>query len=33
MNELWLPDGHHWDLHIELNRSGNDAGSFTGGGK
>jgi len=33
MNDLWLPDGHHWDLHIEINRSNNNAGSFTGGGK
>lgn len=32
MDNLWLPDGHHWDLHIEHNRSGNDAGGFTGGG-
>lgn len=32
MNELLLPAGHHWDLHIELNLSSNDAGSFTGGG-
>lgn len=32
VNDLWLPDGHHWDLHIELNRSSNDAGPFTGGG-
>lgn len=33
MNELWLPKGHHWDLHIEHRPSGNDAGSFTGGGR
>jgi hypothetical protein len=32
MNDLWLPDGHHWDLHIEHHPSSNDAGSFTGGG-
>jgi len=32
MNELWLPEGHHWDLHIELDRSTNDAGPFTAGG-
>jgi hypothetical protein len=31
MNKLWLPAGHHWDLHIEHDRSG-DAGPFTGGG-
>lgn len=33
MNDLWLPEGHHWDLHIETHRSSNDAGTFTGGGK
>jgi hypothetical protein len=31
-DELWLPEGHHWDLHIEHRKSSNDAGSFTGGG-
>lgn len=31
MDKLWLPKGHHWDLHIEHDRSG-DAGPFTGGG-
>lgn len=33
MNDLWLPEGHHWDLHIEHRPSRNDAGPFTGGGK
>lgn len=32
MNDLWLPEGHHWDLHIDKVASGNDAGAFTGGG-
>lgn len=32
VNPLWLPEGHHWDLHIEHRPSSNDAGSFTGGG-
>lgn len=32
MDELWLPEGHHWDLHIEHRRSNNNAGAFTGGG-
>lgn len=32
MNDLWLPEGHHWDLHIRWHKSSNDAGSFTGGG-
>lgn len=31
MDKLWLPEGHHWDLHIEHDKS-EDAGSFTGGG-
>lgn len=31
MNDFWLPEGHHWDLHIEHQRQ-EDAGSFTGGG-
>jgi hypothetical protein len=31
MDDLWLPEGHHWDLHIEHDPS-EDAGSFTGGG-
>ena len=31
MNDLWLPEGHHWDLHIEHDRQ-EDAGAFTGGG-
>jgi hypothetical protein len=31
MDRLWLPEGHHWDLHIEHDVS-EDAGSFTGGG-
>lgn len=25
----WLPEGHHWDLHIERNHAPNDAGPFT----
>lgn len=32
-NEFWLPEGHHWDLHIEHRPSTNDAGLFTGGGR
>lgn len=31
-SKLWLPEGHHWDLHIEHVRSSNNAGGFTGGG-
>lgn len=31
MDMLWLPEGHHWDLHIEHARL-LDAGTFTGGG-
>src|SRR4051812_28425531 len=31
MDELWLPEGHHWDLHIEHDPLP-DAGAFTGGG-
>lgn len=31
MNKLWLPEGHHYDLHIERDRA-EDAGEFTGGG-
>jgi len=31
MDELWLPEGHHWDLHIE-HKPLPDAGPFTGGG-
>lgn len=31
MDKLWLPEGHHWDLHIEHDRH-EDAGTFTGGG-
>lgn len=27
MDTLWLPEGHHWDLHIEHRESGN-AGPF-----
>jgi len=33
MNNSWLQEGHHWDLHVEHVRSNNDAGRFTGGGK
>lgn len=33
MDDLWLPEGHHWDLHVEHRPSGNDAGAFTGGGR
>lgn len=31
MDKLWLPEGHHWDLHIE-HEPLEDAGPFTGGG-
>lgn len=31
MDDLWLPEGHHWNLHIEHDPSEN-AGTFTGGG-
>lgn len=31
MNELWLPEGAHWDLNIEHHRL-EDSGEFTGGG-
>lgn len=31
MNKLWLPSGHHWDLHI-AHMQDMDAGPFTGGG-
>lgn len=31
-DSLWLPEGHHWDLHIQHRKSTNNAGSFTGGG-
>lgn len=31
MDDLWLPAGHHWDLHVEHQPS-HDAGPFTGGG-
>lgn len=30
-DELWLPEGHHWDLHIEHTPL-TGAGAFTGGG-
>lgn len=32
MDKLWLPEGHHWDLHIEHRDRGEGAGPFTGGG-
>lgn len=32
MDKLWLPEGHHWDLHIEHDQL-EDAGAFTGGGR
>lgn len=32
MDKLWLPEGHHSDLHIEHLRATLGAGSFTGGG-
>lgn len=32
MNELWLPEGHVWDLHISNDVRADDAGDFTGGG-
>jgi hypothetical protein len=31
MDNLWLPEGHHWGLRIEHRRLP-DAGEFTGGG-
>lgn len=31
LNPLWLPEGHHWDLHIE-HCPLPGAGAFTGGG-
>lgn len=31
-NEVWLEEGHHWDLHFEHVKSNNNAGKFTGGG-
>lgn len=31
IDKLWLPTGHHWDLHI-LHYQDRDAGPFTGGG-
>jgi hypothetical protein len=31
MDKLWLPEGHHYDLHIEHDTA-EDAGEFTGGG-
>jgi hypothetical protein len=31
MDKLWLPEGHHYDLHIE-HGAAEDAGEFTGGG-
>src|SRR4051812_39156353 len=30
VNPLWLPEGHHWDLHIEHAQLP-DAGAFTSG--
>jgi hypothetical protein len=32
MNQLWLPEGHHYDLHIVKGPRGTGAGAFTGGG-
>lgn len=32
MDKLWLPEGHHWSLHIEHLRASLGAGAFTGGG-
>lgn len=32
-SDLWLPEGHHWDLHIEHSpKDAINAGAFTGGG-
>lgn len=31
MDALWLPEGHHWSLHVE-HKPLPDAGGFTGGG-
>jgi hypothetical protein len=32
MDKLWLPEGHHYDLHIEHMRATLGAGAFLGGG-
>jgi hypothetical protein len=32
MDERWLPEGHHYDLHIERLHASLGAGPFTGGG-
>jgi hypothetical protein len=32
VNDLLLPKGHHWDLHIEHQLAPDNAGAFTGGG-
>jgi hypothetical protein len=32
VSSQWLPEGHHWDLHIE-HKPLENAGTFTGGGK
>jgi hypothetical protein len=32
MNQLWIPEGHHYDLHIVRGPRGAGAGAFTGGG-
>jgi hypothetical protein len=32
IDKLWLPEGHHYDLHIEHLRATLGAGPFTGGG-
>lgn len=32
IDRLWLPEGHHWDLHIEHHPTSDNGGSFTGGG-
>lgn len=32
MDERWLPEGHHYDLHIEHMPASLGAGPFTGGG-
>lgn len=31
IDQVWLPEGHHYDLHVERTALGN-AGAFTGGG-
>jgi hypothetical protein len=32
VTDVWLPEGHHWDLHIE-HKPLENAGTFSGGGR